>query len=495
MTIGVFFGSQSPEHEVSIITGQVIISELLNLGHSVVAVYITKNRQWCVQKLENPNQNSNSTNANSTISKQKKLENIDDSENSENQKEIQKLRTGLFSLKTFENLENNDWLEKSWQNWQLNPNKNDQNQLIFTKKTFWQTQKISIDAVIPALHGSFGEDGTIQGILEMIGVPFVGSSTLTSSLVMDKILTKIVAQNTGVPTTKFVFASALEIKNWQNLENSQNQTLLEKQDDQAPCWGSSIEITESSNTKSKQEFIQKIEKELGYPVFVKPPKLGSSIGITKAQNLEELSDAIEVCLYYDSKILVEKAVANLADLTCCVIEKSTNSPIVPEVATQVEPNFLPNLQASLAQESLFTQEMFSFEDKYLTEGGSQTGDNQKSIQIPAEIPAEITIQIQEYSKILFDKLSCSGIARFDFLLDKVSGQLYFSEVNPLPGNFYKHLWLASGVSFGDLLINLIQVAVENSNSQKNLTYNFSSNLIQIANSSKMGSKMGKSGKI
>ena len=286
------------------------------------------------------------------------------------------------------------------------------------------------------------------------------------------------------------------------------------------------QITTLTLTYSKDEFVQKVEKELGYPVFVKPPTLGSSIGITKAQNRTELSDAIDVCLHYDYQILVETAVVNLADLTCCVIQKSSKISLnsqTPNLNPKIEENsknssqntnleknshsnknslqnslqVFPNLQASLVQESNFTKEMFSFEDKYLTEGGSQTGQNQKTLQIPAEIPAKTTAQIQDFSQILFDKLGCSGIARFDFLLDRISGELYFSEVNTLPGNFYKHLWQESGLNFGELLTNLIEVAVDNFENQKNLTYNFNSNLIQIANSSKMGSKgkMGKFGKI
>lgn len=636
MTIGVFFGSQSPEHEVSIITGLVIISELLDLGHSVVAIYITKNREWLVQKLESNSQNK--------IENSKS--NLDNSKNSR----IQKLRTGLLSLKTFENLDNEDWIDKSWQNWNLNLT-NKQNKLILNKKSFWKNEEITIDVAIPALHGSFGEDGRIQGMLEMSGVPLVGCSVTSSAIGMDKILTKIVAQNAGITTAKFVFATKLEIKNWQknsqiednnktkqknqnlanfwndsndekiensknsltnsadavlssisnsektlnsennlnkvknettavennfgegnfgNFETKSNLELIEtkeeterKNDEQidqkiensvqkldshnpnsenlgTQNLVSSVEIFTKNNsdsqkksqiatltlTYSKDEFVQKVEKELGYPVFVKPPTLGSSIGITKAQNRTELSDAIDVCLHYDYQILVETAVVNLADLTCCVIQKSSKMSLNPQTPnlnskndensknssqnTNLEKNphsnknslqnssqVFPNLQASLVQESNFTKEMFSFEDKYLTEGGSQTGQNQKALQIPAQIPAKTTAQIQGFSQILFDKLGCSGIARFDFLLDRISGELYFSEVNILPGNLYKHLWQESGLNFDELLTNLIQVALDNSENQKNLTYNFNSNLIQIANSSKMGSKskMGKFGKI
>ncbi len=450
MTIGVFFGSQSPEHEVSIITGQLIISELLNIGHSVVAIYLTKNRQWLVQKMENQNSN---------------LEN-------------QSWRNGLLSLKSFENLESEAWIKKDWQNWQINLENNENKKLILTKKGYFKDKKLVIDAVIPALHGSFGEDGTLQGLLEILDVPFVGCNVLASSLGMDKIMTKIIAENAQVPTAKFVSASEIEIKNWQKVDqNNQNQTEL-------PNDYENFQIEISQSTRSKAEFIQKVEANLSYPVFVKPPKLGSSIGITKAHNLAELSDAIDVCLYYDEQILVEMAVENLADLTCCVLEKSSKNSLE---TSDNNPKIFSNLISSLVQESLYSAEMFSFEDKYLDGGGAQTGNNQKSLIIPAQIDEKITQQIQNFSQILFTKMSCNGIARFDFLLNRVSGELYFSEVNTLPGNFYKHLWQESGISFGQVLTNLLEVATESS--QKNLIYSFKSDLIKMANSSKMGGKL------
>ena len=357
----------------------------------------------------------------------------------------------------------------------------------------------------PALHGNCGEDGTIQGLCEMFGVPIVGCDLASSAISMNKILSKIVAQSAGIPTAKYLSQSSLEIQKWQQ------------------------------NPNLKDEFINQIEQEIGYPNFVKPPKLGSSIGISKVQNRSELLDAIDLCLYYDDQILVEQSVENLADLTCCVLENSTGIKIetLEQLANKsedilksnlenksgmsLEDNLedkpktklengleneksekseksekkFPTLLTSLVQESTYSKELFSFEDKYLENGGSQTGQNKQKLIIPAQIDPDIALQIQEYSQILFAKIGCSGIARFDFLLDKETKKLYFSEVNPLPGNLYRHLWASSGVEFGQVIEILIQTAMEKSKNPK--ITNFSSNLLKIANSSKLGGKFGKNG--
>lgn len=539
MTIAVFFGSKSPEHEVSIITAQLIISELIKTKHQIVAVYIDKDGKWLVQKSDKINQNSevNSQNQEQNENKSKKNE-----------------RTGLFRLATFGDLENQNWKQKSWENWQIDAT-NSVGKLVLKKKNWIGSEKIEIDLVFPALHGICGEDGTIMGFCELFDVPFVGCDQLSSAISMDKIMSKIVAESAGVPIAKYLSQNRLEIQNWQK------------------------------NPIQKNEFIEKVEKEIGYPAFVKPPKLGSSIGISKAKNRKELEDAIDLCLYYDNEVLVEKSVENLADLTCCVLENQSEIEIknlenekksenklqkiettgpnqanleagksqqnfeqntsnygaikFGETKENIEKNeeklnlekILENdfasdfendyekgiqnisseskneqkheakiefessknnfetLLTSLVQESSYSKELFSFEDKYLENGGAQTGQNKEKLIIPAQIKAEITKQIQEYSKVLFAKIGCSGIARFDFLLDKLDGKIYFSEVNPLPGNLYQHLWKKSGISFDKVIQTLIETAMEKSKNKK--VTNFSSNLLKIANSSKMGGKTGK----
>lgn len=462
MTIAVFFGSKSPEHEVSIITAQLILSELVRTDHKIVAIYITKEGKWLVQeaKTEKNNQVSNPTNSTDT-----QTENLEKSTNLQNNQPNIWKRTGLFNLATYD-LENEDWIKKSWQEWQIETTKS-VGKIVLTKKNWLGFDKIEIDLVFPSLHGNSGEDGVIQGLCEIFGVPIVGCNLESSAISMNKILSKMVAQTAGIPTAKYLTQNQLEIQNCQQ------------------------------NPELKGEFVAKIEQEIGYPNFVKPPKLGSSIGITKARNRSELLEAIDLCLYYDDQILVEKSVENLADLTCCVLENSGNVEINltnledSENSEKTEKQFT-TLLTSLVQESTYSKELFSFEDKYLDNGGAQTGGNLQKLIIPAQINTDIARKIQEYSQILFAKIGCSGIARFDFLLDKNTGELYFSEVNPLPGNLYRHLWQKSGVEFDKVIEILIKTAMEKSKNAK--MTNFSSSLLKIANSSKMNGKFGKAGK-
>ncbi len=462
MTIAVFFGSKSPEHEVSIITAQLILSELIKTEHKIVAIYITKEGKWLVQEAETE-QNSQISNSTSFDQQGENIQNSTNLQNNStnNLQNNKSKRTGLLALSTFD-LENDNWINKSWQEWQIDTTKS-VGKLVLTKKNWIGFNKIEIDLVFPALHGNCGEDGAISGLCEIFGVPIVGCDLASSAISMNKILSKIVAQTAGVPTAKYLSQNQLEIQNWQQ------------------------------NPKLKDVFVDKIEQEIGYPNFVKPPKLGSSIGITKARNRSELLEAFDLCLYYDDQILVEKSIENLADLTCCVLENSgkVETNLTKPTVNQKNELQFATLIASLVQESTYSKELFSFEDKYL-DNDSVIEHNKPKLIIPAQIDTDITQQIQEYSKILFAKIGGSGIARFDFLLDKSTKKLYFSEINPLPGNLYYHLWAKSNLKFDQVIEILIKTAMEKSKNTK--ITNFSSNILKIANSSKMNGKFGKSGK-
>jgi len=276
-TIGVFFGSRSPEHDVSILTAQLIISGLKKLNYNVVPVYITKSGQWLISEklgeikfFTDPNQKQG-------------LQNISKFY----------LDLDLIGQETFK--------EKSLLG-----------------------KKIKIDLAFPAFHGQNGEDGTFQGMCEMLNIPYVGCDTTSSAIAMDKVLTKLLYRAQNIPTVDFVFFTK---KDWQ---------------------------------KNKNEVLKKIEK-INWPVIIKPARLGSSIGISKAKNTKDLEFSIEVALHYDEKVIVEKAIENLMDVTCCVIGNE-------------EPT------ASLLQESVFQSDVFSYEDKYLKDGGAQLGKAKNSIK-------------------------------------------------------------------------------------------------------------------
>ncbi len=383
MNIGVFFGSGSVEHDISIITANLIINGLKGLGYMVVPVYITKQGKWMLGE------------------------------------ELGNLK--LFSNPNKKVEENSDYAEY-YLDMQESVGK-----MVFKKKGILG-KFITIDLAFPALHGTYGEDGTIQGLFEMFGLPYVGCGVPASAISMDKALSKIVMKDAGIPTTKFV-------------------TLLK--------------VDWEKNRELEKERIRTLQ----YPLFVKPVHLGSSIGIGKAKDEKELEQKIEVALYYDHKVIVEEAVENLMDVTCCVI--GNNSP-----------------RASLLQESVYTEDLFNFEDKYITDGGSQTGKAQNKLVIPARLDPELTKQIQETALKVYKAVECTGIARVDFLVNKQTKMFYANEINPLPGTLYHHLWKASGIELDELLKLLIGFAEENYKEKRSVNFSFESSVLKGLGGSK-----------
>lgn len=383
-TIGVFFGSRSPEHDVSIITGQLIISGLKNLNkYNIIPIYISKSGLWFI---------------------------------GEELGDIKNFRKSYLNFQKF-----GQYLLDTSIN----------GKLVFQKRGLLG-KKIIIDVVFPAFHGQNGEDGTFQGVCEMLNVPYIGCDTTSSALAMDKVLTKLLYQSKNISTTK------------------------------------SCHIESSEWYKSKKESLQCF-KTLKLPLIVKPARLGSSIGISKAKNQKELEFAIEVALHYDSKVIIEECVENLMDITCCLIGND-------------EP------KTSLLQESVFQSEFFSYEDKYLKEGGAQTGNATKSIIIPARLDHKTTKEIQNTAIKIYKLFGCSGIARVDFLYNKKTKKWFANEINTLPGTLYHHLWKKSGIEFEELLEKLISYALEKYQNKKSITYTFDSNILTQASSSKLSLK-------
>ena len=391
--IGVFFGSGSTEHDISIITASLIIGGLKGLEYQVIPVYITKAGKWM-------------------------------------------LGEDLGNLKMFTSPEKKVEDNKDYFEYYLDMQES-VGKLVFRKKGILG-KSITIVLAFPALHGTYGEDGTIQGLFEMFGIPYVGCGVPASAVSMDKALTKIVMKDAGVPTTKFVWFTR---SNW------------------------------SANQQSQLELIN---QTLKYPLFVKPVHLGSSIGIGKARDEKELIQKIEVALHYDDKVIVEEAVENLMDVTCCLIGNE-------------------EVRASVLQESVFKDDLFNFEDKYISDGGAQTGKATNNLIIPARLDEVTTKAIQEAAIKVYKALGCSGIARVDFLFDKQTKQFFANEVNPLPGTLYHHLWKASGLEFGPLLEELIRLAEEQYKTKREVTYTFESSVLKNLGGSKLGGAKIRSG--
>jgi len=264
----------------------------------------------------------------------------------------------------------------------------------------FHSDPVEPEIVMPVLHGPFGEDGTIQGLLEMLNVPYVGSGVLGSSLAMDKAAAKYMCLAYGIPVVEFLDFIRLQ---W----DSEQASVLDG-----------------------------VEDNIGYPCFVKPANLGSSIGISKATDRECLIDSVCDAFQYDKKILIERAV-NCRELECSVIGNDQ-----PE--------------ASLAGEVIPCNEFYDYNAKYI--------DGKSQLIIPAQIPTEIHAQVQDIAVQAFKALGCSGMARADFFLDKDSGEVFFNEINTIPGftsiSMYPKLWEASGLPYMELLDKLIELALE-----------------------------------
>ncbi|MHB1354914.1 MAG: D-alanine--D-alanine ligase family protein [Anaerolineae bacterium] len=257
-----------------------------------------------------------------------------------------------------------------------------------------------VDVVFPVLHGPLGEDGTVQGLLELADLPYVGSGVLGSALGMDKVAMKAVFLAHGLPVVDY---QTVLRKNWQAQPESTRKTL---------------------------------EARLAYPMFVKPANLGSSVGVTKAHNRAELVAGLDLAARFDRKLVVEAGI-DAREIECAVL--GNDNPIA-SVAGEVVPN----------------REFYDYRAKYL--------DNASELYIPADIPAETAQTVKDLAIKGFLALDCAGMARADFLLDRRSGQVFLNELNTIPGftsiSMFPKLWAASGIAYGELIDRLITLALE-----------------------------------
>ena len=259
----------------------------------------------------------------------------------------------------------------------------------------------SLDVIFPVLHGPHGEDGTLQGLLELAGVPYVGCGVLASSLAMDKIACKQLLSSHGIPVVPF-------------------GTVLRSSWQQEP-----------------HAVIEQVERELGYPVFVKPANLGSSIGVTKAADRQGLIRALDEAARYDRRILVERAVPSPREIECAVL--GNDNPI-----------------ASVPGEVVPSNDFYDYAAKYI--------DGKSALRIPAPMPPGMADRIRELAVAAFRAIDGAGLARVDFLLSETTGELYLNELNTLPGftaiSMYPKLWEATGISNEELIERLLGLALE-----------------------------------
>lgn len=349
LKIGVLFGGRSAEHEVSLVSATSVINALDKQKYDVVPIGITSDGRW------------------------------------------------ISSPGTLEVLKSKKKINQQPQKILL-PDPNLQGIVeIFSKIN----SKEKIDVLFPVLHGTFGEDGTVQGLLELANIPYIGAGVLASSVAMDKIIARRLYKAAGIPVMQDIWFLWKEFKVY------------------------------------KKVYLSQVANELGFPCFVKPANMGSSVGITKAHNRNELADAIELAANYDRKILVEKAVPNAREIEVSLL--GNDNPIV-----------------SVPGEIIPSNEFYDYDAKYV--------DGKSTSEIPAKISKRVSDKIKEYALRGYRAIDCSGMARADFLVERDSNKIYLNELNTIPGftsiSMYPKLWEASGIPYPKLLDLLINLAVE-----------------------------------
>lgn len=284
-------------------------------------------------------------------------------------------------------------------------------------------QKTNIDVAFPAMHGTYGEDGSLMGLLRMSGVPFVGCDMEASVVAMDKVLSKQVAEANNIATAKYEY------------------------------------LFSDTFTARPNETVTELEKSLRYPLFVKPTHLGSSIGITQVKDAKSLRNALEVAAHYDDKLIIEEAIQNLVEVT------------VPIMGNR-------ELEVAFVERPLeHDSEFFDFETKYMN-GGKKKSGAQGYSELPAKLSEGLYEKSVSIAKAVYSSVGCEGIARIDLLIDNRAGQVYFNEINPLPGSLYTHNWRKAGKSSLQLVEQLIELAEGRKEYQRSRTTAFSTNYLK-----------------
>lgn len=390
--VGVIFGGESVEHEVSIISAVQAMNKLDTEKYEIVPIYITKEGEWYTGGV-------------------------------------------LREIETYKDME---LLKRYTKNVVLY--KKD-NRFVLQNKGIIKKFVNEVDIILPVVHGTNVEDGVLQGYLKTIGVPFVGSNVLAAAVAQDKVIQKQVFEHSKLPITKYYWFYDSDYK-----------------DDQ-------------------DKIVKEIEKEVKYPMIVKPATLGSSVGISSAKNKKELIDAIDEAIHYDYKIVVEEKVENLTEVNISVLGNYETQKL-----SEIEEVFTDN--------SLLT-----YEDKYIG-GSKKTGSKGMASacrKIPANIDAKLRKEVENVATVAFKSVGLSGVVRIDFLIDKKKKNIYINEINSCPGSLSFYLWEPKDKNFTALLDEMINIAIKDYKKDQNKTRSFNTNILSGFNGLK-GSK-GKLGKL
>ena len=315
------------------------------------------------------------------------------------------------------------------------PQYGDYNLYRVKKPMFGSAVLTTLDVVIPVLHGTNCEDGIFEGVLETIGIPYAGCNTLSSANGMDKITMKMILQACDIPVVDYVW------------------------------------FTDKQWFSQRDALIEKIESKLGYPVIVKPANLGSSVGIGRAVNREQLIEKIDGAEIYSTRIIVEHMVEELQEINCSVLGDCDE------------------YRTSVCEEPIKSGEILSYEDKYM--GGSKGAKGMQASQkrIPAELPDEVTKRIQFLAGETFRVLSCHGVSRVDVIIDRSNSNIYVNEINTIPGSLSFYLWEATGISFDKLMDTLVDLALKRKRESGMKTVSYDHNIFNLGAGVK-GGKLG-----
>ena len=407
--IAVFFGGNSVEHEVSIITALHAVENIDRNKYDVLPIYITKNNKMYAG------------------------EKIGDIKNYNNIPKLLKEGTQVIPV----NLGEKTALLRA------------------EKKLFKNAIFDYIDIAFPIVHGTNVEDGTIEGFVKMLNIPYVGCDVISSAIGMDKYACKEILRANDIPV---IDGKLYNIKQYKDDEKA-----LRKD----------------------------IEKNLGFPVITKPVNLGSSVGISIAKDQTELEKSLEEAFTYASKVLVEKAVMNLKEVNCSVIGDYESA------------------KASECESPIKMDKILSYRDKYLGNGtkgtkgvkgtksagvkgsknasfgGTMGSDNSNpSLELPAKISAEQKKTIQNLAVKTFQALGCNGVIRIDFIIDQDTNKIYVNEVNTIPGSLSFHLWRETGTNYTEELNEVISLGLKRAREEKNLTFSFETNILANFNGAK-----------
>ena len=389
--VGVIFGGETVEHEVSIISAVQAMNNLNTEKYDIVPIYISKDRTWYTGKM-------------------------------------------LSDIEIYKDID----LLKRYAKKVTLCNKEGRFVLVNTTGIF-RRDITEIDIALPIVHGINVEDGTLAGYLDTIGIPYVGSRVIGAALGQDKVIMKQIFESCDIPVVPYTW------------------------------------FFDSEYFTDKETIMKKIKK-VGYPVIVKPANLGSSVGISIANNEEELEKSISDAIEYDTKIVVEKVIENMTEVNCSVLGNYGNQSV------------------GVLEEVMGADEFLSYNDKYMGGGKTKGSKGMASTNriIPARISEEMAENIKETSKKVFKVLNLSGVCRIDYLIDKEKNKFYVNEPNTIPGSLSFYLWEPIGKTYPDLLDDIINIAVKDYKNRKNKTYSFNSNILSNYNGLKGGKgKIGK----